>query len=1616
MKTITNIFRSNIVLILLLLSIGSLSSKADTSVEVQLEDIVTGMEENNGSYTTPDGLFTFRAVGDYYFETYPGDTSRKDSLILNYSAEFIIISHKHYLTEVDFHKVRKLNDGKFYVDANNGDYKNEKWIPNTKQTRENQMILVVNSDQDDPSLNHLSAVALEDKFTITYKTEEVTVKKTPYIELSYTEAEASIGQINFIPPTYQVYEDETRAVNITDKYNRSNFIAGQYVDDIITEDNRTKTQDPITGTKVSQFYNQVNIGDKVGEASIVIIATPKSSDSSMYNGYNAYYKINIPYANVTVTPSQTSMTMYKGETVTAPTVSIRDITQARDASPYFNVTYTYSSNLSDPNAWDGLNTVKAAEVISSNDSITITLTPKTVNGFDYSNQYQTQTIKIPVSIIERTQTGDIPLEITWPNGDTYGDANDNDNFVLPIPRITNTETGSDVTNQFRLNYVVTDDGGTGTIGILTGNNGLVGTWQMHTGTLASGKITIKVTLGDLVSNSYNYTTFPSGYTCESSYCYVQSNKRGLQVAIDPASGTFAKEDDNSIILTNKDWTIPTVTALYNGAIFTNGYVGIAIPSTVKVQNTGWDGNQTPTDIEYKKEITYDNVTWKVYVLSQQNIQYVSNWKITYDEDDVQRMLFVAVGWDQAHFDDGGVAEYGVTVVDKISPIITLSSYELVAAASKDFAEPTIVSIKDGDGNNIAQYFDLSYSITTADGVSINSSTGDVTVGADSRDLTVTITATSNSNKYSNGQTQYIIHVVATDFTYEIINNSSSSTHGKMQFTGAGTMPAGYEIDGVPGLRIKFGAYGKGSWKVLEGDDGSKYSICSDNVEIDDNNIPTYGAFYELNPYVNGFITLDTRWIAKNTYVLIRKDKPAEMETYNHNEDFTGERTSSYPLLAGKTYYMYNFGNTDGMADLEPLGVHGINFTPAFISERDNQTAITAASTFVNGYTGQLPYLVDSSNDYVTFDILRNGSSSTEFATIDKAGVIIPRKKTTDSEGDDYVKVQANVWGQEMGQAITKTVSYNLSISDVPSYIVANQANLGVGQQVTTTNIPTDITMTFGGWKNGVGPYMKNEESVSLIDAWQTASFDYVGNDDMTIDGFSYATQGQNNPLDEKGKAFDYTNISDGDHTSDEVPCRGTYLKFEPRESGTLIVYLLQNGICNYDGTVSKIGYTSGKLTNAIVRRPLFITDETGNQVTLDDSWVMDASLLPSNSNQGAHAGSYTKGKIRCSFWDKDVADVFGITDYLTKETGSWNFDQTITYDESTVTGQYANYQEDKATIIKYWKELSNTIDYSNGDTIYPRQEIIKLKQGFTLLSKAYVRYTFQVKAGKTYFVFQPGSKLSPTGFAFVPTDYDIYPNSIEERKAYHASQNHSITLNDSPQLNESGCFTAPETTLDDYSVSNTRTFSKDTWYSICLPYSMSETKFKSVFGDDALIITYDSLKEDSLMFRQHVYHMIVAGRPYFIKPSKDVENLNVSDVTIENTTACKTEEGDSYSFTGTYYKLGMTKNSYTMSGGKLTRYTTDGTKISGFRSYLKNNTGTSAQIKGFAFFNEDESDTSQGNNTVTAIEDIKDAIIIDNTNDDTVYDIQGRKIGTDNDTSSLRSGVYISKGKKVLVK
>lgn len=207
---------------------------------------------------------------------------------------------------------------------------------------------------------------------------------------------------------------------------------------------------------------------------------------------------------------------------------------------------------------------------------------------------------------------------------------------------------------------------------------------------------------------------------------------------------------------------------------------------------------------------------------------------------------------------------------------------------------------------------------------------------------------------------------------------------------------------------------------------------------------------------------------------------------------------------------------------------------------------------------------------------------------------------------------------------------------------------------------------------------------------------------------------------------------------------------------------------------------------------------------------------------------------------------------------------------------------------------------------------------------------------------------------------------------------------------------------DNVDVQLERTLSPEYWNTFCVPFSISAEVIKEMFGEGTQVCTFGSMEGTVMNFAHST--SIEAGKPYIVKPTKEVVNPSFTGVNIE-ATAAKQVGANGYFMQGIYsVKIDLT---------------TDGTNLflgDGNKFYKPLGT-TTAKMKGLrAFFI-----VPQGTNlaalranidgATTAIDEF--ATVVEQPTDNRIYNLQGQFVGT---SFEGLHGVYVQNGKKVLVK
>lgn len=354
--------------------------------------------------------------------------------------------------------------------------------------------------------------------------------------------------------------------------------------------------------------------------------------------------------------------------------------------------------------------------------------------------------------------------------------------------------------------------------------------------------------------------------------------------------------------------------------------------------------------------------------------------------------------------------------------------------------------------------------------------------------------------------------------------------------------------------------------------------------------------------------------------------------------------------------------------------------------------------------------------------------------------------------------------------------------------------------------------------------------------------------------------------------------------------------------------------------------------------------------------------------------------------------------------------------------------------------------------------------GFRTNNDSYVKYSFNVYPGKTYYMFSSEAGIGFAGYYFEPY---VYRNNATDELARQDMELATLTLNDGVDYSTVTKPTTSTTIVQspkagggyvDYSITKdnravtvtlNRSFAANTWNSICLPFSMNKNAMEEVFGEGTRVVLLRDVQDKANMssglttanFIAHENQDIIAGYPYFILPTKAVEKIT-TNAYIPATTATvpvisgkgfKTTTGaaigtdnyggmEEYLFTGTLTGVTAPQGSYYMNtSGSLSRCTKDaGVALKPYRAYISfSGTYESAKALDSVFFGNPDDKLNE--DEATGVEEIsienvlfKNGILTQSAN---VYNMQGQIIRQNvTNLQGLPKGAYIVNGKKFVIK
>ena len=200
----------------------------------------------------------------------------------------------------------------------------------------------------------------------------------------------------------------------------------------------------------------------------------------------------------------------------------------------------------------------------------------------------------------------------------------------------------------------------------------------------------------------------------------------------------------------------------------------------------------------------------------------------------------------------------------------------------------------------------------------------------------------------------------------------------------------------------------------------------------------------------------------------------------------------------------------------------------------------------------------------------------------------------------------------------------------------------------------------------------------------------------------------------------------------------------------------------------------------------------------------------------------------------------------------------------------------------------------------------------------------------------------------------------------------------------------------------TRSFVKDTWNTVCLPFALTSAQATLLFGEGYLLAEFTSVSGSTMKFT--TTDDFDAGVPYLVKPTINVSNASpvvLVDVDITAKTPQTVTYGD-YSFVGTF-----TGKTFSGSECAVSRFVatenklktpTDGSTMKALRAYFtvpSTSPARSFTIDGF----EDDTTTSISEETMVKGE----------TSPNKIYNLAGQRV------AQPTKGLYIVNGKKVVL-
>lgn len=586
-----------------------------------------------------------------------------------------------------------------------------------------------------------------------------------------------------------------------------------------------------------------------------------------------------------------------------------------------------------------------------------------------------------------------------------------------------------------------------------------------------------------------------------------------------------------------------------------------------------------------------------------------------------------------------------------------------------------------------------------------------------------------------------------------------------------------------------------------------------------------------------------------------------------------------------------------------------------------------------------------------------------------------------------------------------------------------------------------VVGTFGGWNRNSNTY--NYPKTDGTTSGKTDSWGKLTDSRTGVDGFSKYRSGAQDASNENMysslqqyyndviygvERFGWFKQPDGsDSYPFTLPVRGAYITLEPTVNGTLSVYIEQNGpwnsekddIYDNDGKLVSVN-ASGNAAKFPGSAPFqfrphafFIVDENGHLV--DKYAPVDIITRTKVTSGIAESGKNdTQNTMLNSF----------CTNYACEKGEKFKciIDETADgYNDVTNIGNWKEFKE----YMSAGEQQRVHDNWAAG--VNDAQVITKLDNGaYLALDAGMTKFTFHVIAGQTYYIFSNFSKIGFAGVNFVPDD-EHQPSgtlALSEDVAYEPSALKAAEGSNTVPMYET-------VTLD-------RSFTKDKWNTICLPFTMTEREVENVFGNGTELIILDRVSVDEghaqIFMTYHEIQNILAGYPYLIKPTQNVDSIEVHNKGIDPAQQVMTFTNNGYTSKGvsgfcnpqvfssslTGMASDVTASAYLTAGdiylSNNTLYISRGQSfLKGYRSYLKKEDDGAAPAKSvsFGYFKAwEEEEEATAINVCEMSDEALDSFETKTMNG--VFSVTGQKVS---DTlNGLTKGIYIFNGRKVIVK